>query len=325
MKLVVFSICKDEAETIGKVLDGIPANIPGIKTIEKWVIDDGSSDKTAYIAEKHGAHVVSDGASKRLAFRFREALEIALDRGADIMVNIDGDMQFNPADIPKLVQPVVKGEADFVAADRFTSASTGRRRRPTGMPVVKYLGNKMGAKIIGMLSQSRFNDVTCGFRAYGPKALVALNINGTYTYTQESFQVLAMKKLRIMAIPVPVKYYPGRKSRVVTNILKFVGQSAINILRSYRDFAPLRFFGLLGLLPFIFGLACSGFFFAHWIITGSLSPYKFLGFTGLYLVTLGILFWALGLVADMLSRMLNNQEKILEKTKEIRLEQIKRG
>ena len=92
----------------------------------------------------------------------------------------------------------------------------------------------------------------------------------------------------------------------------------MNITRAYRDFAPLRFFGWLGLLPFLVGCLCLGFLSAHWLATGSFSPYKFLGFGGIYFISLALFLWGLGLVADMLSRMLNNQEKILESVKEIK-------
>lgn len=317
MKLLVISICKDETKTIGKVLDGIPSKIPKVAEIEKWVIDDGSTDDTAAIAKKHGANVLSDGVQKRLAFRFREALSLALKRNADIMVSIDGDLQFNPADIPKLVKPIAQDNADFVSANRFWS-SDGQQKRPDNMPAGKYLGNRVGAKIVSKLSKQDFSDVTCGFRAYNRKAIISLNIDGAYTYTQESFQILAIKKLRIVLVPIKVKYYKGRKSRVVSNILVYIARSAISILRSYRDFAPLRFFGWLGLIPFILGVFALLAMFVHWLNTGSFTPYKFLGFAGLYLVTLGIIFWALGLVADMLSRMLSNQEKILETAKSIK-------
>ena len=100
MKLLVVSICKDEAETIGEVLDRIPTKIPGVTEIEKWVLDDGSTDATATVAKKHGAHVLSDGTQKRLAARFRQATELALAQGADLMVNIDGDLQFDPRRFP---------------------------------------------------------------------------------------------------------------------------------------------------------------------------------------------------------------------------------
>ena len=315
MKLLVVSICHNEADTIGKLLDRIPVKIDGISEIEKWVIDDGSTDGTSEVAAKHGASVINDGHQKRLAFRFREAMEMALSRSADIMVNIDGDLQFHPEDIPKLVGPVVDGQADFVAADRFSDAGTGQFRRPQNMSLGKYLGNRMGAKVVSRLSKHEFHDVTSGFRAYNRKALFALNTDSTYTYTQESFQVLAMKRMRILSVPIEVKYYPERKSKVVQSILHYIVVSTVSILRSYRDFAPLRFFGWLGSVPFIVGLGFILFLLVHYAIAGEFTPYKFTGFVGVYLITMGIIFWALGLVADMLSRMLNNQEKILERLK----------
>lgn len=322
MKLIVVSICKNEDETIGQVLEGIPKKIDGISIIEKWVIDDGSTDKTAEIAKQYGASVLSDGSQKGLAFRFREALDLALSRHADLLVNIDGDLQFNPKDIPTLVAPIVQETCDFVAADRFKDSATGRNRRPPGMPIGKYYGNKLGAWVVGRLSGHNFRDVTCGFRAYNREAMLSLNIAGTYTYTQESFQVLALKKLRIKSIPVSIKYYPGRKSRVVKSFWQFLFGSAFNILRAYRDYAPLRFFGTLGLLTFIPGIALLGFSAIHWLNTGTFTPYKAVGLVGLYLFTLSLFIWALGLVADMLDRMLSNQEKILEYTKKIKYENV---
>ncbi|HVX58690.1 MAG TPA: glycosyltransferase family 2 protein [Candidatus Saccharimonadales bacterium] len=317
MKLVIFSICHNEAATVGELLDRIPKKIDGISVIQKLVIDDGSSDGTAKVAEAHGAKVFNDGAQKRLAFRFREALDIALAAHADIMVNIDGDLQFQPEDIPRLVKPIVDGRADFVAADRFSDPESGKFRRPANMALGKYLGNRLGARVVSGLSRHEFHDVTCGFRAYNHKALISLNTDGTHTYTQESFQVLAMKRLRIASMPVQVRYYPERKSRVVKSIGHYVAVSSVNILRSYRDFAPLRFFGWLGFVPALIGVLFLIFFIGHWIFTGQFSPYKFTGFAGVYFLTMGIIFWALGLVADMLSRMLNNQEKILERLKRL--------
>lgn len=317
MKLVVVSICHNEADTIGSLIKQIPTKIPGVDKIEKWVVDDGSTDGTVDIAREAGANVASDGARKGLAFRFREAIDIALAQRADLMVNIDGDLQFNPVDIPQLVKPIVLGHADFVAADRFTDKETLRPKRPQNMQLGKYLGNRLGAKVVSKLSRHYFPDVTCGFRAYNRRALFALNTDGIHTYTQESFQILAAKKMRIVSIPVGVKYYNERKSRVVKSVLHYTAVSTINILRSFRDFMPLRFFGWLGLAPFIVGLLFMSFFIIHWIVVGRFSPYKFAGFAGVYLITMAIIFWALGLVADMLSRMLNNQEKILERVKRL--------
>lgn len=320
MKLIVFSICKDEAETIGELLDRMPGEIKGIDEIETWVISDGSMDDTVEIAQKHGAKAVNGIQQKRLSYRFQQAIEIALANQADIAVNIDGDLQFQPESIPELIQPIVNEGYDFVAADRFTDPDTGERRKPANMPTGKYWANRLGAWVLGKLSQYRFRDVTCGFRAYNRNALFALNINGKYTYTQESFQVLAMKRMNITSMPVQVKYYPGRKSRVVTSFSQFLFGSALNILRSFRDFAPLRFFVYAGAIPFVLGLGAGAFTGIHWIIAGAISPYTSVGIIAIYLLTLGVFIWGLGVVADMLDRSLNNQEKILEEVKRIRHE-----
>lgn len=317
MKLVIFTICKDEEATIGELLNRIPKKIEGISQIETLLVSDGSTDDTVKVAKKHRVNHVIDGVKqKRLAYRFEEAAEKVLELGADIAVNIDGDLQFAPEDIPKLIRPILDEGFDFVAADRFTDPKTGEKRRPKGMPPNKYRANVLGSWIVGQLSGQKFYDVTCGFRAYSRKALAAININSAYTYTQESFQILAVKRMAIKAVPIEVKYYEGRQSRVVRSFWGFLFGSALNILRAFRDYAPLKFFGLAGLVVFIPGLIMGGFTLAHWITEGSVTPYVTVGFIGLYLVTAAFMLWALGLVADMFDRMLSNQEKIIERQKE---------
>lgn len=315
MKLVVFSICKDEAATIGEVLSKIPKKIKGIDTIEKLVISDGSTDETAAIARKNGARVIEGQNQKRLAYRFAQAMEEVLATQADIAVNIDGDLQFNPADIPLLVAPIIAGEADFVAADRFTDPKTGALRKPANMPTGKYWANKLGARMVGQLSGQRFHDVTCGFRAYSRKALLAINLNSEYTYTQESFQLLAAKKMTIKTVPLPVKYYPGRRSRVVTSFWSFLIDSGFTILRNYRDFQPLRFFSMLSAVNGLIGIVLLSFIALHWARTSALSPYKTIAFAGIYFITAALFLFVIGLLADMLARISRNQEKLIELTK----------
>lgn len=318
LKLIIFSICKDEAETIGELLDRMPKKIPGIDKIERLVVSDGSADKTVAIAKKHGAKVIEGFSQKRLAYRFEQALDWVLANGADIAVNIDGDLQFRPEDIPKMVGPVISGKADFVAADRFTDAKTGVRRRPANMPPAKYYANRLGSLIVGILSGQNFRDVTCGFRAYSRKALLAINLNSEYTYTQESFQLLAAKKMNIVSMPVKVTYYKERKSRVVVSFWNFLIDSSFTIIRNFRDFKPLRFFSLLSGMSGLFGVVCLVFLFQHWLRTASLTPYKSVGFLGIYLVTVALFLFVIGLLADMLTRLNKNQEKILENVKRLR-------
>lgn len=317
MKLAIVSICKDEAKTVEELIKRMPKKLKGVDRIEVIIVNDGSTDDTAKLAKKSGATVYGSNQSKGLALRFREIVNIVLKQNFDAMVNIDGDLQFNPEDIHKFISPIVSDEADFVAADRFTDLSTGLIRKPENMPSVKYYGNKVGAWVVGKLSDERFLDVTCGFRAYNQKSLYALNINGTHTYTQESFQILAARKMRIKAIPVEVKYFKDRRSRVVTSVPKYMIISIMNILRAFRDLAPLRFFVMLGITPFIIGLVCEVFLGIHWLQTGDFTPYKFVGFVGVYLISLGLFLWSLGLLADMQVRILNNQEKTYEELRRL--------
>jgi glycosyltransferase involved in cell wall biosynthesis len=318
MHLVVISICKDEEATIGDLLDRVPDTIDGINSIDKLVVSDGSQDRTAEIARRRGATVIEGTTQRRLAFRFQQAINTALEMGADLAVNIDGDLQFDPNDIPALVEPIVSGRAEFVAADRFSDPATLQKRKPANMPLGKYWGNRLGAGVVSALSGQSFNDVTCGFRAYSRNAMLSLNINTKYTYTQESFQLLAQNGTNIETLPTAVTYYPGRRSRVVTSFWSFVASSGLNILRSYRDFAPLRFFLALGILPLLGGFLAVTFVGIHWLDTGRTSPYTTLGILGGYFFSLGLLLLVAGLVADMLVRSTRNQEKILRMLKEER-------
>ena len=311
MKLVIISICFNEGKTVGELLDRMPKKIKGIDQITRVIVDDGSHDDTIEIAKKHGAVVLENKQNKRLTHSFQKAVDYALENGADIMVNIDGDLQFDPEQIPKLVEPVVSGESDFVVGDRFTDEKTGEVRRPKNMPITKYWGNILGTMVVGWISKKKFHDVTSGFRAYNREALLNININTTDTYTQESFQILTEKKLNIKQIPVKVTYFAKRKSRVVTNVITYICKSTVNILKAFRDFAPLKFFSIFALIPFVPGVICSLFVVMYWLNHGTFTPYKFIGFTGIYLISLAIIVFVVGIMADMMDRIVHNQEKIL--------------
>src|SRR5829696_1417934 len=162
MKLVVTIPALNEEKTIYQVVSGVPRDIPGITETEVIVINDGSTDSTAQEALRAGGIVVSLPGKGGLGHVFRTGLERAMRRGADIIVNIDGDGQFNPADIRKLIQPLLKGEADFVTCSRFADPAL----RPT-MPPIKYWGNKVVTSIINWVcGGTSFTDVSCGFRAF---------------------------------------------------------------------------------------------------------------------------------------------------------------
>ena len=315
-KLLVFIPCYNEASHLKEVLARIPTRIEGISVIDLLVIDDGSTDATVEVASSiEGVRVLRNRTNMGISLSFQRGIEYALQSGYDVAVNIDGDGQFSPKEIPALIQPILDGEADFVAGTRFADKAGGVPKRPEHMPLVKYLGNRLGAWILSRLYRQTFSDVTCGFRAYNHTAMLSLNINNNLTYTQESFQILARERLAIVQCPITVTYDTKRKSRVVKSAFGFILGSAIRIIRTFRDHEPLQFFGWLGSLLFVPGVMLDGFLLIHYLNAGRFSPYIFVGFIGAYLKALGILIWVVGFGADMQRESRLNQEKILRMLK----------
>jgi glycosyltransferase involved in cell wall biosynthesis len=222
------------------------------------------------------------------------------------MINIDGDRQFDPADIPKLVAPIEKGRADMVTASRFLDPSL-----VPDMPKVKLVGNRMMSFLISRLVRRRFADVSCGFRCYSREALLRLNPHGAFTYTQETFLDFAVKNMRIAEVAISVLYFKDRKSRVAGSIWRYAVNTAKIIFRGYRDYFPLRFFAGFALVFAIPGLVLAVMFFGHYFLTGTFSGYLFAGFTSGFLFLMAAIFIVLGVVADMLDRIRANQEKVL--------------
>ena len=112
-------------------------------------------------------------------------------------------------------------------------------------------------------------------------------------------------------VPVHVRYFPDRKSRVAGSVLRYGTNALKIILRTARDFKPMRFFGLIGATLFLLGLGLDGWLLAYFKNTGSFTPYKFVGFVGVTLNVAGLLVFGLALLADMLDRLRINQERLL--------------
>lgn len=305
--LLVVIPCLNEENTVGSVVARVPREIDGIGKIEVLVIDDGSTDATRERALAAGAEVVSHRTNSGLGSTFREGVEIALGRGVDILLNIDGDGQFDPADIPVLVTPVIKQEADMATASRFL-----KRDLKPEMPVIKKWGNWGVARIVGLLTGSRFRDVSCGYRAFSKDALLRMNLFGSFTYTQESFMDLVFKRLSIVEIPVKVQ---GTRdfgtSRVASSIPRYAARSLQIMLRAFISYRPFSFFSVIACVFLIIGFGFLSFLGVHYMRTGAFSPHIWAGFVGGSLSFLGIITLVIGFVGDMLVRIRINQENIL--------------
>jgi glycosyltransferase involved in cell wall biosynthesis len=288
----------NEEATVARVVGGIPRQIAGVRRVEVVVVDDGSSDATAARAEEVGARVIRHAAPRGVGAAFHTGLAHGIELGADLIVSIDADGQFDPADIPKLIAPVLAGEADFASASRFRDPSLAPE-----MPRIKRWGNRMMSRLISGLAGQRFYDVSCGMRCYSRAAALQLHLLGHFTYTQEAFLNLAFKGMRIAEVPLRVR---GERefgeSRVASNLWRYAARTASIIFRCYRDYHPLRFFGGLAVCLLVPASLLAVFLLFHYLETGQFSPHKWAGVSAAALGTFALLLLHVGVIGDMLNR-----------------------
>ena len=306
MKLIIIIPAYNEEKTIGSVIRGIPENIFGISEKEIIVIDDGSTDNTAKLSQEAGARVVSHPENKGLGAAFSTGIKEALSKKADLMVNIDADGQFDARDIPRLIQPILNEEADLAIGSRFMKGSSVIK-----IPKIKLLGNKIMAIFISRICGKRLYDVSCGFRAYSKEALLHLNLFGGFTYTQEAILNLSFKNLKITEIPIGVRYFSEKKSFISGNLLNYILKTMKIIFRTILDYRPLRFLGGFGIFLFSLGLVLDILMLCIFLQIGQFTPYKFIGISGLSFNLLGLVFFTIGLMADILNRIRQTQERTL--------------
>jgi glycosyltransferase involved in cell wall biosynthesis len=306
VKLLILIPCFNEASTIAAVVHSIPRNVPGIDRVDVLVIDDGSADGTAVIASEAGASILRHSTNRGVGAAFHSGVAYAIRHNYAFAANIDGDGQFDPQDIPRLLAPLLADEADMTTGSRFKD-----RALTPAMPRAKLFGNHAVAYLVSKLLGGRFFDVSCGFRCYSRQALLRLNLHGRFTYTQETFVDLKANGMRIVEVPVVVRYFSDRTSRVANSLVKYAINSGGIIFRAYRDYYPLKFFGYISLALFVPAAGFAALFFGHFILTGRFSGYLFAGMTAGFLLLLSILFLIIAIVADMLDRIRGNQERIL--------------
>jgi len=247
VKLIIQIPCYNEEETLPGTIADLPTEIPGIDVIELLVIDDGSTDGTVEVARELGVHhIVSHDVNRGLARGFMTGIEAGLRAGADIIVNTDADNQYQGADIPKLVAPVLGGRADLVVGTRPLSDIK------TFSPLKKALQH-VGTHAVRVLSGTEVRDATSGFRAFSREAALRLQVHGQYTYTLETIIQAGAEGLKLKAVPIGVNPQ-SRPSRLVKSSFDYVKKSIPTIVRSYARYRPLSFFGWLSAIPAVAGV-----------------------------------------------------------------------
>ncbi len=271
------------------------------------VVNDGSTDRTAEIAKSHGAIVVSHITNRGVGASLQTGISRALESGCDIVVNIDADNQFNPADIEKLINPIVESRADFVTASRFKI-----KEYLPKMSKIKLWGNKLVAVIVSRIINQKLYDVSCGFRAYSRDTLLKLNLHGKFTYTHESILMLAFQNTILHEEPIMVRgTREVGESKVASSIIKYGTKTLRIILQTYRDYEPFKLFNFVGSIFLIISLVTGIFMLSYYVTYGVFTPYKWIGALSGVTSIIYLLLLLMGFILESLSTMRRNQEKIL--------------
>lgn len=297
MKLIIQIPCYNEEATLGLTLSQLPRELPGIDQVEWLIINDGSRDRTVEVAQACGVdHVVNFHCNQGLAKGFMAGLEASLKAGADIIVNTDADNQYSAADIPKLIAPILEGRAEIVIGARPIQSIEHFS------PIKKFL-QRLGSLVVRLASKTDIPDAPSGFRAISREAALRLNVFNEYTYTLETIIQAGQRGLVITSVPIRTNGYL-RPSRLVKSIPAYIQQSILTIVRIFMTYRPLKFFMLLGSVPFSLGfLLCCRWLLLFWGIIGDnpAKPRVPSLILAAILILISVQLWVFGLVADLMS------------------------
>lgn len=312
MKLIIQIPAYNEEISLPLTLSSIKREYEGIDQVEILVIDDGSTDRTKYIAEDYGVeHILSLKGNMGLAKAFTLGLQRCIEEGADIIVNIDADNQYNADDIDKLIWPIVNNQTDIVIGTRPID------RIQHFSPLKKML-QKVGSKTVRLLSSTGTEDAPSGFRAFSRKAAMMMNVFDNYTYTIETIMQSKAKGLTIEC--VPIRTNSGfRKSKLVKNIFSYVKNSAFTVLRMFIIYRPFRFFAIIGGFLFLLGCLIWLRFFWYFLNGAGNGNLQSLIFSTI-LIVVGFQTAILGVIADLLGI----NRKLIEDI-QIRVKKIENG
>ena len=299
-KLVIQIPCLNEATTLPATLADLPRSVPGIDVVEVLVVDDGSRDGTADVARALGVdHVVRLRRNKGLAAAFMAGIDACIKQGADYIVNTDADNQYAGHEIPKLLEPLLTGEADIVIGDRNIAElqhMSWRKRRLQGL----------GSWVVRQVSNTSVPDTTSGFRAYTREAALRMTIVSEFSYTLESIIQAGKKRMAIAHVPVATNPRT-RDSRLFDSLFSYVKRSSATIVRIYAMYEPLKVFTYLGITVFGAGFLL-GLRLVYYYFQGEASRHITSAIAAAVLMIVGFQVLVIGLLADVIS----GNRKLLE-------------
>lgn len=311
-KLIIQIPCFNEEKTLPITLESLPREIPGIDVVETLIIDDGSTDRTVAVAREHGVdHVVRLTNNKGLAEGFMAGLDACLKLGADIIVNTDGDNQYNNADIEKLVIPILQEKADMVVGARPIE-------QIEHFSLLKKKLQNLGSWVVRQISGTDIPDTTSGFRALSREAALQLNVVSAFTYTLETIIQAGKKNVAVTHVPVRTNE-KLRNSRLFKNMFAYIKRSVNTMFRIYTMYEPMKIFMAIGSIPFLLALLISARYLYFFVIGEGQGHIQSLILAAiLYIVSFQV--WVVGLLADLIGANRKLIEKILYRVKKIEIE-----
>src|SRR5687768_8590042 len=312
MKLIIQIPCLNEEETLPATLADLPREVDGFDIVEWLIIDDGSTDRTVEVARAHGVdHIVRLTNNKGLASGFQAGLDAALKLGADVIVNTDADNQYHGADVVRLVQPILAGDADMVVGDR--EVQTLEHFSP-----LKKALQRLGSWVVRQASSTNVPDTTSGFRAYNREAALAIQVVSKFTYTLET--IIQAGKMLVAVDHVPVRTNQQlRESRLFPSMWSYIWRNALSIFRVYAMYEPLRVFMTAAVLVGIVAVAVWGRFLWFFLQGDGAGHVQSL-ILGAVLFNAAMVLAAMGVLGDMLSGQRITLQRIFERVRRVELE-----
>lgn len=294
MKLVIQIPAFNEEATIGKAIAALPRRVAGFQSVEILVVDDGSTDRTAELARQAGAdRVASHTTNRGLAETFSTGIREALAMGADVIVNFDADLQYEPADVPALTAPILEGRADFTVGDRgpgeLAHFSAGKR-----------LLQRAGSWVVRQASGVEITDAASGFRAISRDAARRINVFSKLTYTLETLIQAGYKGLRVASVPVRA-HPPVRPSRLFTSTTKYVLLQGANVLRITALYKPLKMLSVAAALFVAAGVALGLRFLAFYFFGENPGGHVQSLILAAVLIVVGFQTFLIALLADLVA------------------------
>ena len=290
--LVVQIPCHNEEATLPGVLADLPSAVPGIERIIALVIDDGSTDGTAAVARRLGAEVLRVPTRRGLARGFLAGLDRAIELGADVIVNTDGDGQYRGADIPALVAPILAGTAELVIGIRPVTEIAS-------FSPLKKLLQWLGSAATRFASATRVEDAPSGFRALSRDAAMRMHVFNRYTYTVETIIQAGHKGMAIATVKVGVNA-PTRPSRLARGMASYVLAQVNVLVRVFMTYRPFRFFAIPGATLSLVGAFLLVRFLYYYVTEGGQGHVQSV-IIGALFFGVGLFLIVIGLVTDLIA------------------------